>query len=101
MVAVERAAQYLEAPQENLRGDFNLLQRRPGWPEAGAIAFHNVTMRYRPHLPAALNRISFTIPAGKRLGVVGRTGAGKSSLFQVCDGFSPLAPCWPIFASCF
>lgn len=83
MVAVERAAQFLEAPQEDLRGDFNLLVRRPQWPESGSIEFQQATMRYRPHLPPALNRISFVVPGGQRLGVVGRTGAGKSSLVQV------------------
>lgn len=40
-------------------------------------------MSYRPELPIVLNDLSFTIPAGKKVGVVGRTGSGKSSLLLV------------------
>merc|ERR550514_2620618 len=39
-------------------------------------------MKYREDLPAVLNGVSFRIPGGTSVGVVGRTGAGKSSLFQ-------------------
>ncbi|KAF9329893.1 Multidrug resistance-associated protein 1 [Podila minutissima] len=55
----------------------------PGcWPEHGEIVFKNVSMRYRPELPLVLNNVSFDIQAGDKIGVVGRTGAGKSSLIQ-------------------
>ncbi|KAG0083144.1 hypothetical protein BGZ92_011054 [Podila epicladia] len=55
----------------------------PGyWPEHGEIVFKNVSMRYRPELPLVLNNVSFEIQAGEKIGVVGRTGAGKSSLIQ-------------------
>jgi ABC-type multidrug transport system fused ATPase/permease subunit len=50
------------------------------WPEEGAIEFKDVCLRYREGLPLALNNLSFRIPPGKSCGVVGRTGAGKSSL---------------------
>lgn len=87
MVAVERAAQYFHAPKEELGGDDTLLRRRPSWPEQGEICFDNVVMKYRPHLSPSLKGVSFTLPPGQRLGIVGRTGAGKSSLFQVRKGF--------------
>ncbi|KAF9090660.1 hypothetical protein BGX29_011350 [Mortierella sp. GBA35] len=52
------------------------------WPSEGAISFKNVSMRYRPELPRVLRDISFDVQAGHKVGVVGRTGAGKSSLIQ-------------------
>ncbi|KAF9199857.1 hypothetical protein BGZ49_009975, partial [Haplosporangium sp. Z 27] len=70
----------------------NLTQERPAqrpenkppasWPSEGKIEFKNVSMRYRPELPRVLRDISFEIQAGHKVGVVGRTGAGKSSLIQ-------------------
>ncbi|PKX88988.1 P-loop containing nucleoside triphosphate hydrolase protein [Aspergillus novofumigatus IBT 16806] len=53
---------------------------RPTWPEQGQITFANVTMRYRPGLPLVLNRLNLAITGGERIGIVGRTGAGKSSI---------------------
>ncbi|KAJ3145325.1 hypothetical protein HDU89_007182 [Geranomyces variabilis] len=50
------------------------------WPEAGAITFEDVQLRYRPGTPLVLNNLSFAIRAGEKIGIVGRTGAGKSSL---------------------
>ncbi|KAF9156295.1 Canalicular multispecific organic anion transporter 2 [Actinomortierella ambigua] len=55
----------------------------PEWPQHGHIRFTNVWMRYRPELPWSLENVSFEIKAGEKVGVVGRTGAGKSSLIQV------------------
>lgn len=49
------------------------------WP-SGAISFKDVTLLYRPGLEPAVREASFDIPAGERVGIVGRTGAGKSSL---------------------
>ncbi|KAF9285261.1 hypothetical protein BGZ68_004019 [Mortierella alpina] len=61
-----------------------IADRKPNasWPSEGHISFQGVTMRYREGLPLVLNNISFDIPAGYTIGVVGRTGAGKSSLIQ-------------------
>jgi len=50
------------------------------WPTDGSIEVNEVDMRYRPGLPLALQGLSFSIRSGEKLGVVGRTGAGKSSL---------------------
>eukprot|EP00930_Biecheleria_cincta_P037305 TRINITY_DN25591_c0_g1_i2.p1 TRINITY_DN25591_c0_g1~~TRINITY_DN25591_c0_g1_i2.p1 ORF type:complete len:1288 (-),score=217.38 TRINITY_DN25591_c0_g1_i2:195-4058(-) len=50
------------------------------WPTHGAVVFENVQLRYRPGLPLALRGLSFHVKGGERLGIVGRTGAGKSSL---------------------
>lgn len=54
----------------------------PSWPEAGAITFNKVEMRYRPELPLVLEGLDFSIKGGERIGIVGRTGAGKSSIMS-------------------
>lgn len=51
-----------------------------GWPAAGEVKFEGVSLRYRPELPPVLRDLSFTVRAGEKVGIVGRTGAGKSSL---------------------
>lgn len=50
------------------------------WPKDGTVSFENVVLKYRPELPPALNGINFTTRARERVGVVGRTGSGKSSI---------------------
>ncbi|KAN0064357.1 hypothetical protein ACQY0O_002552 [Thecaphora frezii] len=52
-----------------------------GWPSRGAtIVFDDVSLRYAPELPEVLKGVSFEIRAGEKVGVIGRTGSGKSSL---------------------
>lgn len=51
-----------------------------GWPWAGEISMKNVSVRYTPTSQRALKNINIDIPSGTTLGVVGRTGSGKSSL---------------------
>ncbi|KAI5779576.1 P-loop containing nucleoside triphosphate hydrolase protein [Geopyxis carbonaria] len=53
---------------------------RPTWPETAAISFNAASMRYRPELPLVLKDLTLSIPGGSRVGIVGRTGAGKSSI---------------------
>ena len=50
------------------------------WPAKGAIEFKDLTMQYRPGLPNVLHSISMAIRGGEKIGIVGRTGAGKSSI---------------------
>ncbi|KAL3251422.1 hypothetical protein MRX96_055163 [Rhipicephalus microplus] len=65
----------------------------PAWPQEGAVCFRSYSTRYRDGLDLALNNINLDIRAGEKIGVVGRTGAGKStmtlSLFRIverCEG---------------
>lgn len=52
------------------------------WPQKGTVEFKNVTMSYRPGLEPVLKKLNFKAQAGMRIGIVGRTGAGKSSILQ-------------------
>lgn len=52
------------------------------WLQAGKVEFDGVNMRYRSKLDLALENVSFSIQAGERVGIVGRSGAGKSSAIQ-------------------
>lgn len=58
------------------------------WPTSGEVVFDSVTMRYHEGLPIVLKHLSFVIPGGTSVGVVGRTGSGKTSilaaLFRLC-----------------
>lgn len=77
--SVERCFEYCELPQEAdpiLPADTALST----WPSGGKVEFKDVTMRYRPELEPALRRLNFSVNAGEKLGVVGRTGSGKSSI---------------------
>ena len=79
MTAFERLLEYLELPQEphrKLRSD----PAAGTWPKDGSIEFEDVSLRYRPGLPLALDSFSARIAARERVGIVGRTGAGKSTL---------------------
>jgi ABC-type multidrug transport system fused ATPase/permease subunit len=51
------------------------------WPQQGGITLNSLKMRYRPDTPLVLKGLNVTIKGGERVGVVGRTGSGKSSLF--------------------
>eukprot|EP00591_Stephanopyxis_turris_P000045 CAMPEP_0195515496 /NCGR_PEP_ID=MMETSP0794_2-20130614/6542_1 /TAXON_ID=515487 /ORGANISM="Stephanopyxis turris, Strain CCMP 815" /LENGTH=659 /DNA_ID=CAMNT_0040643923 /DNA_START=117 /DNA_END=2096 /DNA_ORIENTATION=+ len=76
MVSVERVATFCNLPSETYEGE----EYRPGWPEHGHMKFTDLTVRYRPSLPPSLIDVSFEIEGGQRVGVVGRTGSGKSTL---------------------
>lgn len=79
--AVERVGNYIDLEQE---APLVIEDHRPppGWPSAGKVEFKNVVMRYRPNLPPVLHGVSVEIRPMEKVGVVGRTGAGKSSMFN-------------------
>ncbi|CAD6954568.1 unnamed protein product [Tilletia controversa] len=87
---VERVLHYVDLPPEGPK----LLPNDPEeeqWPTEGAIEFRDVQLRYRESLPLVLKGVSFKINPGERVGVVGRTGAGKSSLLVALWRLAPLA----------
>ncbi|XP_068898240.1 multidrug resistance-associated protein 1 isoform X5 [Tenebrio molitor] len=79
IVAVERIKEYGEAPQE---AAWEIPNKSPpsSWPEAGNVQFSKYAVRYRPGLDLVLKGVNFSINGGEKVGIVGRTGAGKSSL---------------------
>jgi len=80
ITAIERVDAMADLPREKSMVTDREFQPPANWPELGLLKFDNVSLRYREGLPLALNGLSFDIPAGKSCGVVGRTGAGKSSI---------------------
>jgi len=82
MNATERIHYYGTSLPEEAPAHTNT-QLPPQWPESGALQLKDVCMRYRPELPLVLKDLNLDIPAGTRVAVVGRTGAGKSSITSV------------------
>lgn len=79
MTSLERVMAMTEIPQEE--DDTRKPEPvEPSWPCSGDLKFDEVDLRYRPGLPLSLHGLSFTLKSGQRCGVVGRTGAGKSTL---------------------
>ncbi|KAK9673866.1 hypothetical protein RND81_12G194700 [Saponaria officinalis] len=81
MISVERILEFSQLPSEApLIIENN--RPKPEWPKEGCIQLEDLHVRYSPDLPMVLKGITFTIPAKTRVGVVGRTGSGKSTLIQ-------------------
>ena len=84
MASTERLKGYSEIEQEaglTLPGD-KQLQQGESWPSKGEVIFNNVHMKYRKTTDHVLKGLSFNVKAGEKIGCVGRTGAGKSSIIQ-------------------
>ena len=79
MTSLERAIDMTEIPQEGTTSN-ECLSVDSAWPTKGDITFENVSFRYRAGLSLSLDGLSFALKSGQRCGVVGRTGAGKSTI---------------------
>lgn len=80
MVAVERVQEYTQLESEGERLTTVDKSLPDGWPLYGKVQMKGVKLRYRQGLPLVLRGLDIDIPAGSKVGVVGRTGAGKSTL---------------------
>ncbi|KAI0031305.1 P-loop containing nucleoside triphosphate hydrolase protein, partial [Vararia minispora EC-137] len=76
--SLERIHAYLGIEQESK--PIKECQPPAAWPTSGSLCVENLSAYYSPAGPRVLNNLTFTIRAGERIGVVGRTGSGKSSL---------------------
>ncbi|KAG8964201.1 hypothetical protein FRC03_002096 [Tulasnella sp. 419] len=78
MVALERVQEFSELSQEPPE----FIEPRPpaSWPQEGAIEVENLVIRYAPQLPNVLHGLTFNIEPRSKVGVLGRTGGGKSTL---------------------
>ncbi|XP_010936071.1 ABC transporter C family member 5 isoform X2 [Elaeis guineensis] len=81
VISIERIHQYCQIPGE---APPVIENHRPpsSWPESGKIELIDLKVRYKENLPTVLHGINCTFPGGKKIGIVGRTGSGKSTLIQ-------------------
>lgn len=79
MNAVERVQEYIENEPES---DYIIPDSRPpiNWPSRGEIEVNNLSLRYAPDLPRVIEDVTFKVDSFSKVGIVGRTGAGKSTI---------------------
>jgi ABC-type multidrug transport system fused ATPase/permease subunit len=80
MTSVERIIEYTNINGENLKEDAKKDDKN--WPSEGKIEFENVSYAYDDNLPNVLQNITLKINSKEKIGIIGRTGAGKSTFFQ-------------------
>ncbi|CCH46807.1 Multidrug resistance-associated protein 1 [Wickerhamomyces ciferrii] len=91
MNSVERVCQYANNLEQEAAYKKLDYQPRPTWPEEGSIEFKDLSLKYRDDLPLVLKKLSISIKGGEKIGICGRTGAGKSSLmvalYRIAESF--------------
>ncbi|XP_056634445.1 ATP-binding cassette subfamily C member 4-like isoform X1 [Diorhabda sublineata] len=80
MTSVERILQYTKLDQEGPFESPKGKSPKENWPRRGRIEFRNLSLKYVENEPPVLNNLNFFAMPGEKIGIVGRTGAGKSSL---------------------
>ena len=81
-VAIERIFEYANLESEDWKSDKESSAEQFSWVKDGQIQFKNYHTRYREGLQNVLKNVNLTIDSCEKLGIVGRTGAGKSSFVQ-------------------
>ncbi|THU52387.1 hypothetical protein C4D60_Mb10t03460 [Musa balbisiana] len=89
IISVERIKQFMHIPSEPPAVIHDKRPHPPTWPSEGRIDLQDLKVRYRPNAPLVLKGITCTFASGHKIGVVGRTGSGKttliSALFRLVD----------------
>ncbi|KAI3876739.1 hypothetical protein MKX03_019508 [Papaver bracteatum] len=81
IISVERLSQYMNVPSEApevIEGN----RPEPSWPAVGRVELHDLKIRYRADTPLVLQGITCTFEGGHKIGIVGRTGSGKTTLIS-------------------
>uniref|UniRef100_A0A669BFM6 ATP-binding cassette sub-family C member 5 n=1 Tax=Oreochromis niloticus TaxID=8128 RepID=A0A669BFM6_ORENI len=78
--SVERIHHYIQSLSQEAPARVKGRAPPPNWPQEGKLVMKEVEMRYQENLPLVLNKISCTIRPKEKVGIIGRTGSGKSSL---------------------
>ncbi|KAG1831992.1 ABC transporter [Suillus subalutaceus] len=82
MNSVERVVHYTKEVEQEAAHEVEDSPAPADWPSRGEIVMKDVVMRYRPELPPVLKGLSMSLSPGEKIGVIGRTGAGKSSIMS-------------------
>lgn len=91
MNSVERICHYASSLEQESPYMISETTPDPSWPSAGSIEFKNVSFRYRENLPLILKRLTLHVDGGEKIGICGRTGAGKSSILTALYRLNELA----------
>lgn len=93
MICMERCKKYTEIKGEKpsyIKGKDDKLEKE-NWPQKGEVKFENYSVKYRPNTEIVLKNLNFKIDSGEKIGIVGRTGSGKSTiclcLFRILEPF--------------
>lgn len=82
MIAVDRLHSYATGLESEALDETQTLDLSPSWPASGAIEIKDLTVAYKPHLPPVVHEINASIRHGEKIAIVGRTGAGKSTILS-------------------
>ncbi|CCE63505.1 hypothetical protein TPHA_0F00180 [Tetrapisispora phaffii CBS 4417] len=85
MNSVERVKEYMDIEQEPYSA--GIVNVDKSWPSEGKIEVNDLSLRYAPSLPKVIKNVSFTVEPKMKVGVVGRTGAGKSTIITALFRF--------------
>ena len=80
MNSVERVIHYSENLEQEPPHEIPEMKPKAPWPAEGHVEIKDVFLKYRPELPDVLRGLTMDVAPGEKVGIVGRTGAGKSSI---------------------